>query len=224
MKKAQVIMVFAIIFLVLLIAVSILYFSKPKGTGEQITCNSPYITLDKECCLDENLNSICDNKEEIILEVEKGNYSAKVYASARTFLDIYTSDNEADVWKIYKNKNEAWTEINSGNPSCITSCESICESGSISCVASVVLPTCKKVEKEFFSWNGYGFEIINKTCPENSSFPGLSGKIVQCALYNHYGQGDYKIRFNYKEQCFNKTIYKEWNNQNIKYIEKEFVI
>lgn len=73
-KKAQTnvaAIILIVIVLVILIALLILVLVNPSfisGTGSvvktnQIVCNSPYILVGTECCLDQNHNGICDKDE-----------------------------------------------------------------------------------------------------------------------------------------------------------------
>ena len=78
MRKGQIkiIAILLVIIILVLILIAYILLSQPKTTGDvikettiikdnEIVCNSPYIQLGKECCLDKNKNSICDNEEEI---------------------------------------------------------------------------------------------------------------------------------------------------------------
>lgn len=53
------------LFVVLLIAVAI------AGCTQKIVCNTPYIQVGAECCLDQNANSICDKDETIEKTLEQ---------------------------------------------------------------------------------------------------------------------------------------------------------
>src|SRR3989344_1798060 len=42
---------------------STIIYVKDNSPPEEVVCNSPYIRVGRDCCLDKNSNSICDNDE-----------------------------------------------------------------------------------------------------------------------------------------------------------------
>jgi len=58
--------------IVVVIVLAIVLISNSNNNSQnEITCNSPYIKVGTECCLDENYNNICDSEEQTVQEENK---------------------------------------------------------------------------------------------------------------------------------------------------------
>lgn len=82
------------------------------GCKEQYVCNSPYVVLDSDCCLDYNGNSMCDFREEPNtnpVKVESVSYEVlhdPEVLSADTFVDNYRIKEAEDYYDFVVSRGE----------------------------------------------------------------------------------------------------------------------
>ncbi len=113
------------------IVIGVIFISNSDNNSQnEITCNSPYIKVGTECCLDKNYNDVCDNKE-----VEKTIFDVnnlEISMEGEKDINVYLSgeggpyDNYNFIEIINNNKEKIYVEVNCNNP--ISRYNGYCES------------------------------------------------------------------------------------------------
>lgn len=97
------------IVIVAIVVLAIVFISNSNNNSQnEVTCNSPYIKVGTECCLDKNLNNICDNDEQIEKETniwELNSFSV----SGGTSEDFTGCSHNPPRLKVYNNFNNLWS-------------------------------------------------------------------------------------------------------------------
>ena len=141
--------------------------------------------------------------------------SSKVIFTAETSGNVYMPNssywNPTGSWQIYRYVDGDWTRITPSRH-CNTFCDSICETGPLSCVAGGSSPICQLASsKEDFEWNKQYVDYKDKVCDTET---------YECAYYKDAESGKYKVAFTYKTDCSEGQLF----GSNPIIIEKEFSI
>jgi len=153
-------------------------------------------------------------EENVSIELSIEKQSDKIIFTADILGEVYMPN--SDYW--YPNGAWALYQIVDGGVKkitldrCLAFCDTICDTGPISCETGGPSPTCQlSPSKEIFEWDRQYLEVMEKDC-DNETY--------SCAYYSEVEPGDYKVTFAYKTDCSEGELFGE----NPLIIEKEFTI
>lgn len=198
MQKGQApILILVGVLILVLVAGGVYYFGKSQVSKPQTQIPTPIPSL--------------QDIPSVNLSIE--NESNKIIFIAKTSGNVYMPEsdyfNPTGSWEIYHFSNDKWVRIIPSG-SCNTSCDTICETGPLSCVAGGPSPTCQLASsEEIFEWEKQYIDYKNKIC----------GTIPHECAYNKKAEaGKYKVLFTYKTTCGEGQLF----GDGPLVIEKEF--
>lgn len=190
-----------ILIIILLIAFSSWYFLK--------TTNLPQLVKQVE--------KIPINKLRIpSVTLNVGKETDKIIFTARSTGNVFMPESSywkpTGSWEFYRFVNGGWDRIQLLS-ACSASCDTVCETGPVYCVAGGPSPICRLASpEEKFVWDMRHIDYRNITCSDNKNY--------QCTYFKNADPGRYKAKFIYKIDCSEGELF----DDNPLMIEQEFSI